>query len=88
MKTTIDLPDSLYRRARVRAAEQGTTLRALVVQALERNLNEPAPPVPHLPHRDRFRADEEGWPVLRRAPGDTTVITEDFVNRLRDEEGV
>ena len=26
MKTTIDLPDSLYRRAKIHAAERGTTL--------------------------------------------------------------
>ena len=35
MKTTIELPDSLARKARLLAAERQTTLRALVVQGLE-----------------------------------------------------
>ena len=40
MKTTIELPDSIVRRARVMAAERQTTLRALVVQGLEHVLEE------------------------------------------------
>lgn len=35
MKTTLILPDALVRRAKVRAAETGMTLSALVAQALE-----------------------------------------------------
>jgi hypothetical protein len=35
MKTTIEIPDSLARQARLLAAERQTTLRALVVQGLE-----------------------------------------------------
>lgn len=38
MKTTLILPDALVRRAKVRAAETGVTLSALVVQALETSL--------------------------------------------------
>jgi hypothetical protein len=40
MKTTIELPDSLAREARLLAAERQTTLRALVVQGLEHVLME------------------------------------------------
>lgn len=36
MKTTIELPDSLGRKAKMLAAERRTTLRALVVEGLER----------------------------------------------------
>ncbi len=35
MKTTIELPDSLGRKAKMLAAERRTTLRALVVEGLE-----------------------------------------------------
>ena len=35
MKTTIDFPDELLHRAKVMAAEQRTTLRDLMVRALE-----------------------------------------------------
>ena len=34
MKTTIEIPDELYSRARKRAREQGRTLRSLVVDGL------------------------------------------------------
>lgn len=35
MKTTIEIPDPLFRRAKSRAAERGQTLKALVTEALE-----------------------------------------------------
>jgi hypothetical protein len=38
MKTTIELPDDLARRAKGLAAEQGTTLRELVVQGLRQEV--------------------------------------------------
>ena len=38
MKTTIILPDALVRRAKVRAAESGLTLSALVTRAIEASL--------------------------------------------------
>ena len=88
MKTTIDLPDGLYRRAKIRAAEQGTTLRSLLMESLEVYLLEPAAPGPDVPQRDRIRTDERGWPILQRPAGDTRVITDDFIDQLREEEGI
>lgn len=41
MRTTIDMPDGLFKRAKKAAAERHTTLRMLMVDALERSLNEP-----------------------------------------------
>ena len=38
MKTTIDLPDPLYKRARIHAVEHATTLRAIVIESLQRHL--------------------------------------------------
>lgn len=38
MRTTIDLPDALLRRARRRAAEEGTTLTALLADGLRLRL--------------------------------------------------
>ena len=46
MKTTIDLPDALYRRAKIRAAERGTSLRALLAESLEAHLLEQQAPGP------------------------------------------
>ena len=87
MKTTVDIPDALYRQAKIRAAEEGTTLRALLVNSLE-SLVRRASKAETLPRRQRFEVDERGWPVLKRAPGDTTVIADELVNRLRELEGV
>lgn len=32
--------------------------------------------------------DDDGWPVLERPPGQETAVTNDFVNKLREQEGV
>jgi hypothetical protein len=93
VKTTIDLPDALYRRLKIRAAESGVTIRHLVIQGIERELggNGGATPGVSYPDDDQSRhsyVDERGWPVLKRPPHDRTVVTNDFVNRLREDEGV
>jgi hypothetical protein len=36
MKTTIDIPDALYKRVRIRAIERGKTLKQIVLASLER----------------------------------------------------
>ena len=38
MKTTLELPDSLFRRAKTAAAEKGMTLKQLFTEALESRL--------------------------------------------------
>ncbi len=35
MRTTVDIPDEVYRSVKVLAAERGTTLRELVLEGLE-----------------------------------------------------
>ena len=39
MRTTIDLPDHLFRRAKAVAAVRGSSLKDLVIRALEREVN-------------------------------------------------
>lgn len=38
MKTTLEIPDPLFRRAKARAAERGQTLKQLVTEALQEKL--------------------------------------------------
>ncbi len=38
MKTTIDIPDDLYKKARIMAIEHGIRLRELMINALSREL--------------------------------------------------
>jgi hypothetical protein len=43
MRTTIDLPDALFRRIKALAAMEGSSLKALIVRALERETNATGP---------------------------------------------
>ncbi|ROZ69027.1 hypothetical protein EEB15_24380 [Ramlibacter sp. WS9] len=43
MRTSLDLPDALYRHLKARAAMESTSLRDLVVSLIERGLDEPGP---------------------------------------------
>jgi hypothetical protein len=52
MKTTIEIPDPLFRKAKSRAAERGQTLKALVTEALQDKL---ASATAH------DRSDEPAW---------------------------
>jgi hypothetical protein len=38
MRTTIDIPDELYREIRIEAARRGTTVRQIVLNGIEREL--------------------------------------------------
>jgi hypothetical protein len=87
MKTSIDLPESLHYRAKARAAEQGVSLGEVVVAALERGLDS-SRALARQPGEPHFDIDELGLPRLRRVPGDTTVVTEELLNQLREQEGV
>lgn len=57
MRTTIDIPDALFRQLKQEAARQGTSLRDLVLRALRVQLGRPAA------ERYRFdwRVDREAW---------------------------
>lgn len=44
MRTTLDLNDQLVKRAKKVAAERGTTLTAVIEDALREKLSRPAPP--------------------------------------------
>ncbi len=49
MRTTVDIPDEIYRRLRVKAAEEGQTIRRIVLRAILREIDEPvAQRVPRL----------------------------------------
>lgn len=40
MRTTIDMPDALFRKTKAVAALRGSSLKDVIVQAVERELNE------------------------------------------------
>lgn len=44
MKTTIDIPEPLYRKAKIRAIETGTTLKQIVLTSLGKELDHDTTP--------------------------------------------
>jgi predicted CopG family antitoxin len=50
MRTTIDIPDDIYRKLKVKAAMEGKTVREIVLRAIQRELElAEAPPLPNPP---------------------------------------
>ena len=69
MKTTIEIPDPLFRRAKSRAAERGQTLKEFVTEALQARLQA---------HASKARPAEPQWMLgfgkLRRLHKETRRI--------------
>jgi hypothetical protein len=76
MRTTIDLPDDLHRRARSIARDTSRSLSATVADLMRRGLGEARPSAPR-------RSERTGLPVVRLG---TTVTSEDL-QALEDDEG-
>ncbi len=43
MRTTLDIPDIKYRRLKIKAAREGTSVRQIVLRGVDRELNGDAP---------------------------------------------
>ncbi len=84
MKTTLELPDDLFVEAKATAARRRISLKTLFTRALERELR----PQATEPSTGRFEVDAQGWPLLRRPPGSQPMVTNEFINELRDSEGI
>lgn len=84
MKASIDLPEKLYRQAKEKAARLKTTLKQVLLTAVERGLS----PNEAKDEPSHFEVDDLGIPLLKRARRDSTVVTADFFNRLREQEGL
>ena len=41
MRTTVDIPDDVYRKVKAKAALKGTTFRGYLVSVLQRDLDQP-----------------------------------------------
>jgi hypothetical protein len=69
MRTTLDLPDELLRRAKICAVERGMTLRELVSVALDRELARDHAGVCALEELPALEVRED-CPLLRMTPED------------------
>ncbi len=85
MKTTLDIPEPLYREVKVKAAKQGVTLREFLLGAIQRGLD----PLPvQRGTESHFELDASGIPLLKRPGGDPAVVTKEFLRQLREQEGI
>jgi hypothetical protein len=79
MRTTLELPDSLFRKVKAKAAMEGTTLKQLLVTYVQNGLEKAAPP-----GRPRRRSS---LPILkRRGHGVVPNLTAQRQSRLQQEE--
>jgi hypothetical protein len=78
MRTTVDIPEALGRQVKIRAAQEGRSLKTLITQALERELAAAAPAVPPVTPR---------LPVIRSSrPGSLKITPEEISELLVREE--
>ncbi|MGL5018518.1 MAG: hypothetical protein ACRDBP_10310, partial [Luteolibacter sp.] len=81
VKTTIDIPDGLYRRAKIRAVETGRTLKDLVLTSLEKELDPSSMPQTSPTWANRkLRPDFEAAlkaGAFSRGTDSTVIISED-----------
>jgi hypothetical protein len=88
MKTTIELPDALFHRAKVVAAQRKITLKQLMVDALEKELGGIAPhkPIELTPEQQEiYEICDLGYPVLKKRG---VVVTNEMINQMREELGI
>jgi hypothetical protein len=87
MKTTIDIPEALYRRAEILAAEQATSLEEFVVESLKQALSGAKSPAGIAPEQDPLLAAKASGVPTPQEPDDVAV-TEEVNSRIRAKEGL
>ena len=80
MRTTIDMPTSLMRAAKARAAEQGESLKDLVNRAVAREVGLPAAPT--------GKTGRVTLPLIARDAAPTALVTNDDIADAFDAEDV
>ena len=78
MRTTVDLPPTLMRAAKARAAEEGETLKDLVNRAVAREVGLPATP--------REKVGRVSLPLIARDARPAVLVTNDDIADALDAE--
>jgi hypothetical protein len=79
MRTTIDMPPTLMRAAKARAAEQGESLKDLVNRAVSHEVGLPSTP--------KTKSGRVTLPLIARDAAPTVLVTnEDIAAALADED--
>jgi hypothetical protein len=80
MRTTIDMPPTLMRAAKARAAEEGESLKDLVNRAVAREIG--------LPATAKGKAGRVTLPLIARDATPTVLVTNDDIADAIDAEDV
>jgi hypothetical protein len=76
MRTTVDIPDSLYQAAKIKAVQKGGTLKEIVIQALrhdlEKNQGVCEPENPYWGNRDLSPGMKDQLSAGQNEPGQTS----------------
>ena len=80
MRTTVDLPPTLMRAAKARAAEGGESLKDLVTRAVARELG--------LPATARGKAGRVTLPLIARDATPAVLVTNDDIADALDAEDI
>ena len=86
MRTTIDLPDELYRALKARAALNGVTVRDLVRRYVEQGLQQPSTPADPRPGRRQLPPvilPPQGVPIPALARAELRRLEEDEAQHAR-----
>lgn len=80
MRTTLDLPDDLFRQVKAKAALEGATLKAMLTRYVASGLRQPARLAGEPARRSRLPV------VPRRGKGVIPSLTPELQARLEEEE--
>ena len=80
MRSTIDMPDSLMRAAKARAAEDGESLKDLVNRAVARELGTPSAP--------RAKTGRVTLPLIPAGSGPAVLVTNEDIEAAFDAEDI
>ena len=80
MRTTLDLPDDLFRRVKAKAALEGATLKEVLTRYIQSGLQPPARQPGGAGRRSRLPV------VPRRGKGVIPILTPELQARLEEEE--
>jgi plasmid stability protein len=95
MRTTLDLPDPLMRRVKIRAASEGRKLKDLVAELIESSLSRPAINISRsVADNDKLPFDTDpvsGFPIARtlNTPGFVPLTAEEsiaLIQRANEED--
>lgn len=84
MKTTLDIPDPLFVKIKIIAAQKRKPVRDILIHALRTIIENEENPKEAIPI-EKFYGNT-GWPILKS--NSSKMVTEESINKIREKEGI